>query len=118
MTTDRARELRANQTDAERKLWYALRNRRLEGLKFRRQHPRGPYILDFFCEAADLVVEVDGGQHTPEGDARRTAALDKDGLLVIRFWNNEVLQNLESCVMHILEVAQERIATRYLPKPT
>jgi very-short-patch-repair endonuclease len=113
MSVDRARELRANQTDAERKLWYALRDRRLAGLKFRRQHPHGSYTLDFFCEAADLIVEVDGGQHSEEIDVTRTAYLEAQGLLVLRFWNNEVFGNLVGCLVRIREVAEERIATRY-----
>ncbi len=113
MSMVRARQLRASQTDAERKLWYALRDRRLGGLKFRRQHPSPPFTLDFYCEEADLVIEVDGGQHTPEADAARTAILQKRGLLVLRFWNNEVLRDLAGCAARILEVARERIASRY-----
>ena len=118
MSIVRARKLRATLTDAERKLWYALRDRRLAGIKFRRQHPHPPYTLDFYCEAADLVVEVDGGQHTAEGDASRTAALEAAGLLVLRFWNNEVLANLQGCLERIAEVATERIATRYPNRKT
>ncbi len=113
MSVVRARKLRATLTDAERKLWYALRDRRLARLKFRRQHPFPPYTLDFHCEAADLVIEVDGGQHTTEGDAKRTAALEAAGLLVLRFWNNEVLENLQGCLERIVEFATERIATKY-----
>jgi very-short-patch-repair endonuclease len=115
MSIDRARKLRASQTEAERKLWYALRDRRLAGLKFRRQHPQGSYTLDFFCEAAGLVVEVDGGQHSEETDAARTAYLEANGLLVLRLWNNEVLGNLEGCLVRIRELAEELIATRYPP---
>jgi len=115
MSTTRARKLRSTLTDAERRLWYGLRDRRLGGLKFRRQHPHPPYTLDFYCEAANLVVEVDGGQHTEERDAARTAALEASGLLVLRFWNNDVLGNFEGCLTRILEVARERVATRYHP---
>jgi len=118
MSTIRARQLRARSTDAERKLWYALRARRLRGLKFRRQQPSPPYTLDFYCEEADLVIEVDGGQHTPEVDAERTAALERRGLLVLRFWNNEVLGNLEGCLVRIVEVARQRIASRYPQQPS
>ena len=63
---DAARNLRQNQTDAEKKLWDCLRNRQLDGLKFRRQHPVPPYTVDFFCEEKGLIIEIDGGQHTPE----------------------------------------------------
>ncbi len=112
MNTAVARRLRANLTEAERKLWFALRDRRLGGLKIRRQHPHPPYTLDFFCEAARLVIEVDGGQHDAVKDANRTAALEANGLLVLRFWNNEVLGNLEGCLERIAAIAAERIALR------
>lgn len=82
-------------TDAERRLWYALRNRRFEGWKFRRQVSLGPYVVDFLCHSARLIVEVDGGQHSAEVDARRTAFLASQGYRVIRFWNNEVLVNVD-----------------------
>ena len=108
----RARWLRATSTDAERKLWYALRDRRFRDLKFRRQHPLPPYTLDFYCAAAQLVVEVDGGQHAEATarDEKRTAFLEQHGLTVLRFWNNEVLQNLEGCLLRIEEMARSRLA--------
>jgi very-short-patch-repair endonuclease len=81
-------------TDAERKLWSKLRGRQLASVKFRRQHPLGPYVLDFYAEDHRLVVEVDGGQHTPEADAARTAWLEARSCRVLRFWNNEVLLSL------------------------
>ena len=101
----RARELRAENTEAEAHLWAALRNRRLGGWKWRRQVPRGPFILDFFCPAAGLVVELDGGQHSEavEYDARRTAYLEREGLRVLRFWNSEVLKNRPGVCLTILE---------------
>ena len=84
-----------------------MRNRQLSGLKFRRQVPLGPYVVDFFCLSASLVVEVDGGQHgAPDGrsqDARRTRWLEAQGYRVIRFWNNEVLDNLEGVLVVIRE---------------
>src|SRR5579859_3352090 len=96
MPTRQARRLRHNMTDAERKLWAALRDRQLNGIKFRRQHPLGPYVLDFFSEEHKLVVEVDGGQHADhaERDVVRDAWLNANGCHVLRFWNNEVLHNL------------------------
>jgi very-short-patch-repair endonuclease len=95
----RARRLRQNQTDAERKLWTALRNRQIEGAKFVRQYPIGRYVADFVCREAMLVIEVDGGQHAEsEADEGRTALMNMRGYSVLRFWNNEVLQNLPGCL--------------------
>ncbi len=100
-----ARRLRVAMTDAERKLWSALRDRQIDGLKFRRQHPIGPYVLDFLCEERRLAVELDGGQHTAEKDAARTAWLADHGVRVIRFWNNDVLTNLPGVVEMIRQEA-------------
>jgi len=89
---NRARELRAAMTDAERALWRCLRMRQLDGHRFRRQHPVGPYVVDFACLPSRLVVEVDGGQHSDSVDDRhRDAFLRGCGFRVLRFWNNEVL---------------------------
>ena len=92
-----AKTLRSNLTDAERKLWYYLRAGRFEGCKFRRQVPLGRYVVDFLCEDARLIVEVDGGQHAAhiEQDAMRTQWLMAQGYAVLRFWNNDVLANIE-----------------------
>ncbi len=92
----RARDLRRNETEAERQLWQAIRARRLDGAKFRRQVPIGPYILDFVCFERRLIVEVDGGQHMEqvEYDTRRTKTLTGQGYYVLRFWNNEIIDNL------------------------
>jgi len=91
-----SKHLRRRLTDAERLLWKALRNRQLNGDKFRRQVPIGNYVADFVCVEKHLVVEVDGGQHLDnEKDAERTVSLESKGFRVLRFWNNEVLQNLE-----------------------
>jgi very-short-patch-repair endonuclease len=100
-----ARRLRRHQTDAERALWFRLRDRRLRGLKFRRQMPFGDYVADFCCESARLIIEVDGGQHAErrEADRIRTAALEAQGYLVLRFWNNEVLRNIDGVVESILD---------------
>jgi very-short-patch-repair endonuclease len=102
---ERATELRQNTTDAERRLWAALRGRRLQGYKFRRQHPIGRFIVDFACTRHRLVIEADGGQHDEsKSDARRTAWLESQGWRVIRFWNNDILANTEGVVSTILEV--------------
>src|SRR6266571_3606480 len=100
-----ARRLRKNQTDAERILWFRLRDRRLNGLKFRRQVTIGRYIADFCCESARLIVELDGGQHAmrENQDAERTAALEAKGYLVLRFWNNDVLRNMDGVLESILD---------------
>lgn len=100
---DRARELRASMTDAERRLWSCLRMRQLDGCRFRRQVPIGPYIADFACLSARLVVEVDGGQHAGAGgDLDRDAFLKARGFSVVRFWNNEVLEQPEAVCEVIL----------------
>jgi very-short-patch-repair endonuclease len=101
-TVKKARTLRHDSTEAEIKLWRHLRDRQLGGFKFRRQHPFPPYIADFFCEEKSLIVEIDGGQHTPEADKARTKALEPQGLTILRFWNNEVLQNTEGVLLTIL----------------
>ena len=102
--TKSAKTLRQNSTDAERKLWSKLRDRQLLGFKFVRQHPIGPYVADFACREADLVVELDGGQHAGSTqDALRTSALAQHGYSVIRFWNNDVLSNLEGALQIIAE---------------
>ena len=86
-----ARQLRRDLTDAERVVWHHLRNRALAGAKFRRQHPIGPYVVDFACIEARLIVELDGGQHgVTAPDRFRTAALEARGWQVLRFWNHEV----------------------------
>jgi very-short-patch-repair endonuclease len=92
------RTLRNNLSDAEQALWHLLRGRQICGLKFRRQHPFGDYILDFVCLENKLVIEVDGGQHglQAEYDENRTQKLQAAGFRVLRFWNNEVLNEKES----------------------
>ena len=97
---DRRRELRRNQTDAERAFWAKVRNKQFLGMKFFRQYSFGPYILDFYCPEKKLAIELDGGQHNlPEGkeyDAARTTYLNAHGIDVVRFWNNEVLGEMDS----------------------
>ncbi len=98
-----ARSLRQQQTDAETRLWGLLRSRRLAGFKFRRQHPILPYVVDFYCHEAALVIEVDGGQHGDDRgrDEKRTDFLRNRGLKVIRFWNNEILREIEAVLEKI-----------------
>jgi very-short-patch-repair endonuclease len=105
-----AKRLRRNQTDAERVLWFELRNRRLSGLKFKRQVPIDRFIVDFCCADARVVVEVDGGQHATRTaeDSDRTRALEAMGYLVLRFWNNEVLQNTNGVLEAILATARQQ----------
>ncbi len=92
----RARQLRRDATAAERKLWSHLRNRQLAGLKFRRQAPIGPSIVDFVCPEAKVVIEVDGGQHADSAsDRQRDSGLRAKGYTVVRIWNNEVMANIE-----------------------
>ena len=93
--TSRSRTLRRESTDAEQRLWSILRNRQLNGFKFRRQVEIGGYIADFLCAERRLIIEVDGGQHTVECDARRTAFLESQGFQILRFWNDDVLKNLD-----------------------
>ena len=105
-----SRELRKKQTDAENLMWLLLRDRRLAGFKFRRQHPFGHYILDFYCHEAALAIELDGGGHAEEQqleyDRIRSAELEGAGIHVLRFWNNDVLLNTEA----VLEVVWGELA--------
>ena len=105
MSPIRARQLRSTPTGAEIRLWSRIRRKQLDGFRFRRQHPIGPYVVDFFCPEAKLIVEVDGGQHDAlaEQDANRTEWLEKRGYRVVRFWNNDVLANTEGVLLAILE---------------
>ncbi|MFZ2163062.1 MAG: endonuclease domain-containing protein [Sideroxyarcus sp.] len=100
---DNAKALRSNQTEAELRLWYHLRAHRFMDLKFKRQKPIGSYIVDFVCVERMLIVEIDGGQHSEqiEYDQRRDAWLRSQGYTVLRFWNNDVMQQLESVLEQI-----------------
>ncbi len=102
--TARARDLRNSATDAERKLWQAISARKLAGVRFNRQVPVGPFICDFVARSIKLVVEVDGGQHGDEIDRNRTLFLQSQGYRVIRFWNNDVMDNLEGVTKEIARV--------------
>ncbi|MGL4960798.1 MAG: endonuclease domain-containing protein [Inquilinus sp.] len=101
--TRQARRLRHDSTLAEGLLWRRLRNRGLAGAKFRRQHPVGPYVADLCCAEAMLIIEVDGSHHGPVRDAQRTAFLESEGYTVLRFWNIDILQELEGVLLRIEE---------------
>ena len=105
----RSKELRANQTDAEKKLWAILRNRNLNNLKFRRQHPIGKFIVDFFCMEKMLVIEIDGDSHANQEmyDAMRTEWLEAQGCKVIRFTNEDVHKRLETVAREIIRVCTD-----------
>lgn len=102
-----SRLLRCNQTTAEQKLWASLRDRRLAGYKFRRQVPLGRFIVDFSCYDTRLVVELDGGQHSDsqDDDAARTQWLEGRGFRVLRFWNDEIFENLDGVLEMIHKTA-------------
>ena len=103
---ERSRSLRKGQTDAEKRLWGAIRNRQVFGYKFRRQYLIKGFIVDFVCLECKLIVEADGGQHQLQEtyDQRRTVVLREEGYKVLRFWNNEILANLEGVLQKIMEV--------------
>ena len=104
-----AKALRRESTDAERRLWFHLRAQRTARLKFRRQHPIGPYIVDFICTERRLIVEVDGGQHLESpADRLRDRWLEAQGFLVLRFWNNEVLTRTGQVLEEIVRRAMNR----------
>ena len=98
-----AAPMRRDATDAERTLWLQLRDRRLGGFKFRRQWTIGPFVVDFCCLEQRLVVEADGGQHDETTDARRTAWLEGRGFRILRFWNHDILRNLDGVLQKILD---------------
>lgn len=111
ITKARAKGLRKWSTDAESRLWFRLRAARLDGLKFRRQHPIPPYIVDFYCEAARLVVELDGSQHGKAADAVRDRALTRNGMKILRFLDNDVLRDTETVLAVILDATRGRTLT-------
>ncbi len=103
---DTARALRRNSTDAERAIWRLLRDRRLEGIKFRRQVPIGPFVADFASITHRIVVELDGGQHADSlADKQRDAFLTSEGWQVLRFWNNDVMRNRDGVLESIAQAA-------------
>ena len=107
-----ARKLRSNRTEAEDRLWYYIRDRRLEGAKFVFQVPIDDYVADFACRSARLAIELDGGQHSPERDAARTTVIEAYGYRVLRFWNNDVLANTDGV---LAAIRQELLLARNRP---
>jgi adenine-specific DNA-methyltransferase len=120
MTREFARALRKQMTDAERLLWRHLRNRELGGWKFKRQYPVGPFIVDFICVEKNIVIEVDGGQHAENEalDLQRSAYLNKMGYRVLRFWNNEVLQETEAVLNAIFAILANDKQNSPSPQPS
>jgi len=122
--TNSARSLRSNMTEAEQRLWARLRRGQIADTWFRRQHPMGSYVLDFYCPALRLAIELDGGQHGMDAglrsDKRRDAWLAKRGVTVLRFWNNEITGNIEGVLTRILEsmtALRDRTPSLTLPLP-
>lgn len=113
---ERERRLRRGQTDAEQALWWQLRNRRLHGWKFRRQHRIGPYFADFVCLEARLVIELDGSQHLEQRpyDRTRTAHLKREGFEVLRFWNDDVLRETQAVLLAIITALAPHPASGHL----
>lgn len=103
-------ELRHHQTEAETKLWQTLRSHRLENIHFRRQHAIGAYIVDFCAPRQKLIIEVDGGQHASQQkyDIERTEFFESRGYRVLRFWNHEVMENLDGVVRMIMEALEKK----------
>jgi len=114
-TRNLARKLRGNQTDAEQRLWYHLRAGRLGGYKFRRQYEFPPYVVDIYCVAVKLAIELDGSRHRYEVDAARTKYLRTQGVEVVRFWDNDVLSNTDVVLESIVALLQRRTLT---PNPS
>ncbi|HVN72099.1 MAG TPA: endonuclease domain-containing protein [Desulfomonilia bacterium] len=115
MSVSRARSLRKGMTDAEQLLWRHLRNRRLDGHKFRRQHSIGPFVADFVCIEKGVIVELDGGQHVLSSgkDGKRTRFLESKGFRVLRFWNHDVLKETEAVLITI-----QQALTAPSPRPS
>jgi very-short-patch-repair endonuclease len=109
--TQMARRLRRDSTIVERRLWYRLRNGQIDGHSFRRQHPAGPYVLDFYCPRLRLAIELDGGQHNFAAeisrDQHRDAWLAERGVVVLRFWNSDVIENMTGVLEKIAMTASE-----------
>jgi very-short-patch-repair endonuclease len=120
--TERARKLRKSMTVAEAKLWSHLRNNNMHDVSFRRQHPIGSYVLDFYSPPAKLAIEVDGGQHNEEAQANHDLLRDRwfaeKGILTLRFWNSDVLTNADGVLEAIWRAIVGRLPKGSTPTPT
>ena len=107
-THEHAKELRYTQTEAEQRVWALLRNRQLNGKKFRRQHPIADYVLDFYCHECKLAIELDGEHHKQEKvkeyDAARTKFLNQSAIKILRFWNDEIAIDVDSVIQRITDM--------------
>ena len=116
-----AKKMRSNMTPAEIKMWYILRGKRFNGLKFKRQVLIGNYIVDFLCKEKKLIIEIDGGQHNTDvnivNDKNRTRYLENNGYKVLRFWNEDVLKNFSGVLEVILREINENDGSWYHPLP-
>lgn len=101
-------QLRRAKTDCEQRFWLAVRDRRLGGFKFRFQHSVFPHVADFACLETMVIVEIDGGQHGHERDALRTGTLERQGYLVLRFWNDDVIENMQGVLEAVLAACESR----------
>jgi very-short-patch-repair endonuclease len=117
LKTDRARKLRRNSTDVEMKLWQKLRNRQL-GVDFRRQHPAGSFVLDFYCPSILLAIELDGGQHAEQlkRDQQRDAWLAQRGVTMLRFWNSDLTENFAGVVEAVAAKMSELRSAEMTPR--
>ena len=114
-----ARNLRVAQTEVEKRLWYRIRNREVGGRKFRRQATIGRYIVDFACFERQLIIELDGGQHaspSPSED-ERTRWLESQGFSILRFWNNDVIENMDGVLQRIAEELDRLASVGGTPHP-
>jgi very-short-patch-repair endonuclease len=114
--------MRRDATSTETRLWRLLKNRQLGGWKFRRQHPVGPFVLDFYCHEAKLAIEVDGGGHKAQPqrarDAARTRALNAENIRILRFWDSEVTSDMEGVAARIWDALTPALSQRERAKPT
>lgn len=119
MTRVLAHQLRENQTEVEKRLWYCIRNRQIHGAKFRRQATIGRYIVDFACFERHLIIELDGGQHASPSirEEKRTAWLRSQNFSILRFWNNDVTENMDGVLQQIADALNRPASVAVTPHP-
>jgi len=120
MTRSLARQLRENQTQVEKRLWYRIRSRQIHGAKFRRQATIGRYIVDFACFEHQLIIELDGGQYASPSlrEDERTAWLKSQGFSILRFWNNDIIENMDGVLQRIAEGLERQAFVGCTPHPS